>query len=89
MMGRIPRCAQKRYFSFEILAIATDARDSTGPSERRSPASLTRSPDTRVIAAAAMTDVVDVQIEMLLQKNGGSVKVRVRREYYARRSDPA
>ena len=61
--------ALKRYFSFEILAVTTDARDSTEftvrTKDHRGIFGFQITGHTRVIAAAAMTDVMDVQIEMI------------------------
>src|SRR4029077_9803529 len=61
--------ALKRYLSFEILAVTTDARDSpefTGRAkDHRRVFGFQITGHTRVIAAAAMTNVVNVQIEMI------------------------
>ena len=69
MMRREFLAALERYFSFEILAIAPDARDSTEftvrAKDHRGIFGFQITGHTCVIAAAAMTDVVDVQIEMI------------------------
>src|SRR5439155_3679480 len=59
----------KRYFSFKVLAITPDARDSTdffiGAKDHRGMFGFQITGHTRVIATPAMTDVVDVQIEVI------------------------
>ena len=68
------KCAEflaafQRHFSFEILAVAADARDSSEfiarAKNHRGVFGFQITGYTRLITAAAMTDVVDVQIEMI------------------------
>src|SRR4029077_20368107 len=82
--------ALKRYLSFEILAVTTDARDSTEFTVRaknhRGVFGFQITGHTRVIAAAAMTDVVNVQIEMIAPEEWGTRERFVRAENITRGS---